>query len=260
MSTKRTFTMFLFGMTGAVLAMPAATQACEFLDRLCGRSQNNVVAQTSYAPAYYAPTAATYVPATSAASCVSCASPVTSCTPQSCYYVPQTCYKQLDRPILTALFGPRYVPVTTYRLECSSCYTPTVSYASFAGCPTGTCGSVAPAAPAVSSGCCGSAFSPTLTPEPAPYVAPQSESSPNVVPQTFGPADQKPSLSPSEKQESLKPVPEEETRLDNTSGPRLIDPDNRTTSRPIQYAVYQVEKPAPAAAKLVDVQWKPASR
>lgn len=55
MSTKRTFTMFLFGMTGAVLAMPAATQACEFLDRLCGRSQNNVVAQTSYAPAYYAP-------------------------------------------------------------------------------------------------------------------------------------------------------------------------------------------------------------
>ena len=67
MSTKRTFTMFLFGMTGAVLAMPAATQACEFLDRLCGRSQNNVVAQTSYAPAYYAPTAATYAPATTVA-------------------------------------------------------------------------------------------------------------------------------------------------------------------------------------------------
>ncbi len=261
MLTKRITKFVLVGLA-ALLILPASAQACGFLDCLFGRSKSNSVAQTTYAPAYYAPTAATYAPASYTPTCSSmtcCASPVTTCAPQACYYVPETHYRVLNRPILNALFGPQLAPVTTYRLACSPSYASSMSYAPMESYMSGASGY---SAPVVSSGCCGSALSPTqsyVAPEPAPYVVPETSSPQNVVPQTFSPADAQPSLPP-ERQESLKPVPDGNTRLDGTSGPRLIDPDNRTTWRPVRHAVYQVEVTAPADPKIVEVQWQPTTR
>ncbi len=262
MLTKRTKTLAFIGLAGALLGMPAPAHACRFLDCLFGRSQSNSVAQTTYAPAYYGPTAATYAPASYAPTYSNmncCASPITTYSPQTCYYVPETQYKVLNRPILTALFGPQLAPVTTYRLTCSSTCAPSTAYAPVASYMSGASSY---GAPAVSSGCCGSAMSPTqsyIAPEPAPYVAPDTASPQNVVPRTFGPADVQPSLPPV-KQESLMPIPDGNTRLESAPGPRLVDPDNRTTWRPVRHAVYQVEATEPADPKVVEVRWQPATR
>ncbi|MDZ7615372.1 MAG: hypothetical protein U1E05_00115 [Patescibacteria group bacterium] len=262
MLTKRLAKFVLVGLAAA-LAMPAPARACGFLDCLFGRSRNSV-AQTTYAPAYYGSTAASYAPANYAPASYAptysgmncCASPITTCAPQTCYYAPETHYRVLNRPILTALFGPQLAPVTTYRMTCSS-VAPSVAYAPMGSYVSGASYS----APTVSSGCCGASLSPTqsyIAPGPAPYVAPEAAPQ-SVVPRTFGPADVQPSLLP-ERQESLKPVPDGNTRLESTPGPRLIDPDNRTTAAPVRYAVYQMEAAAPAAPNVVKVQWQPATR
>jgi hypothetical protein len=45
----------------------------------------------------------------------------------------------------------------------------------------------------------------------------------------------------------LKPIPRSDTQLNSLPEPRLIDPDNRTTSSPLRQAIYLVKRSAPAA-------------
>ncbi|MDY0165586.1 MAG: hypothetical protein RBS80_03535 [Thermoguttaceae bacterium] len=298
--TKHLRALLLVGLAAIVVGMPATARACALFDWLCGRSQGASVAQTTYAPPYYGPTAVSSVPSVGCGTPVSlCSAPAVACPSQTCYYVQETQYRPPTRPILTALFGPkveqrydpctgctittysprtgslfgRTVPTTTYRMVCSPTYAPAVSYSPVVMGASYVSSEVVSSVPSAS--CCTPALPPAQTyvaPEPAPYTAPGPASSEGLTPRTFAPADEQPSLRPEPVQEeALKPIPDANTKLNSMPAPLLIEPNNRTTSRPLQnarpaaevavrHAVYRTEPAAPRPPKLVEVQWQPASR
>lgn len=189
------------------------------------------------------------------------------------------CTVTTSGPRRWSLFG-RTVPTTTYRMVCSPVapvmtYSPVavgasyVSSAGVSGVPIADCPPALPSAQTY------------VAPEPAPYTAPQPAPSAtpeaaapgSLVPRTFVPADEQETRrsEPDREEETLEPIPDANTKLNSMPAPRLIDPDNRTTGHPgqsprmpaevaVRHAVYQPETAAPRAAKLVEVQWQPASR
>ncbi len=180
----------------------------------------------------------------------------------------------------TGLF-PQLAPTTTYRMVCSPTMTPAVAYSPVVtyapashtipqpshfgvpGCPTGGCGpppALPPAVPPAHT---------QVAPGPAPYTGPEAGT---ITPRTFAPQQEQRDRRPEpEQQESLPPLPDGNTKLERTPAPLLVDPSNRTTSHPgknmgqaatvaVRHAVYQPETDTRRPAKLVEVQWKPASR
>ncbi len=211
---------------------------------------------------------ATYLPVAPVQTCA----PVCpqSCTQQVCNYVPQTCYRtqmisvpvtayqpvrSCDpctgcpvtsyRPVVSYVQRVQRVPYTTYRMVCST-------------------QQVAPAATAVSytqpaaPGCTSCAPGATIT-TPAPAIttpAPATTVPQTTVPQTFTPdaATQQPSLRvPSSSSNTVPrtfaeepttgtssyqpPIPDASPAPNYSPQPRLIDPDARTTFRPITTTV-----------------------
>ncbi len=276
----------------AALGIPSSSHACGLFDWLCGRSRGAPVAQTTYAPPYCGPTAIPSAAAVSYASpMTACPAPVVACPTQTCYYVQETRYRAPSRPILNALFGPRVevdpctgctvttyrpiasalfglrpVPHTTYRQVCSPAYAPAVSYSpvsSYAPTSYSPVSTFAPAVGTVMPGCpsCGSAAPPAQTyvaPGPAAYGVPEVAEPNRVVPQTFAPQELHPQPQP-EPRESLMPLLDPNTKLNREPAPLLVDPESRTTGRPVRQAVYRPDT-ASSGPKLVEVQWKPASR
>ncbi len=294
MWTKPISKLILAGLAVAVLAVPAPARACAFLDRLFGRTSATSVAQTTYAAPYYGPTGVSSVATAAVAMPTTVCSPVaTACPSQTCAYVQEVRNLPPERPLLTALFGPRVeqrvdpctgctvtttgprrwslfgrtVPVTTTRMACS----PTVACSpgamaasswvtpSVPACPTASCG--APALPPSQS---------SIAPGPAPYTLPDTAPA-DVSPRTFVPSETPPTQQ-QESQESLQPIPDGSTRFNSTPAPLLPDPGSRTTQLPprddrlavgapvVRHAAYRAESSAPPAPKLIEVQWQPASR
>ena len=249
------------GVAAMLLATPAESKACALLDWLCGGCCGGG-AQTTYrapyVPGTYAPAFAPAAPA--------------ACTPQTCRYVPQTCYRTVYRrvpvttcqaatgwsfwqggpvttyrPVTTWVSQATVVPYTTYRLTCSDPCSPCVSGDPCAagtvisGCPSATCG---PASSAV-----------------VPYSVPA-----NGAPALNGTAPPKTYEGESEsgtEQERLKPIPNPNTS--SFPAPKIIDPANRTTSRPVrQTAQFRLiaSPPGPVTvykAPITNVVWRAAS-
>ena len=243
-------------LAAAVLgAVPAQSHACSCLDWIWpwnwGRG---ATASTTYAPPY-SPTVS-YAAPVATSSCV-------SCTPQVCSYVPQTCYRTVCdtvpttvcqpvtacdpctgcpvttyRPVTTLTRRVRLVPYTTYRMVWSN-------VTSIGSVSCDPCGGVGYSAPAAASSTCPSCV-PSPSSTPAPYYngatggsvtttpslstpAPSEKPAQNTTPpKTF---EQKPTTQPESR---LKPIPDTENESRNL--PRLIDPESRTTARPIQHA------------------------
>lgn len=235
---------------GAFLATPSESKAIFhwFGGGCCGGGQTTAMyAPTTayYAPrtAYYAPTTAYYAPTTAyyAPTTAYYAPACNSCTTQVANYVPQTSYRPqyintpvttlrpvvgtdactgcpvtVMRPVTSIVQQVQMVPVTSYRVVyspvASSCCT--TSYVA----PAPTC--CAPAAPAPT--CC----APTTTVPMAP--APQSPATGSGEESMEQPAlDLKVPL----------PQPGDEktgtTANPTSTAPRLIDPSDRITARPM---------------------------
>ena len=276
---------------GAFLATPSESKAIFhwFGGGCCGGGQTTAMyAPTTayYAPrtAFYAPTTAYYAPTTAYYAAPAC----NSCTTQVANYVPQTSFRPqyintpvttlrpvvgtnactgcpvtVMRPVTTIVQQVQMVPVTSYRVVyspvASSCCT-----TSFVA-PAPTC--CAPAAPAPT--CC----APTTTIPMAPAaVAPQGPAAG---------AGEEPTQQPDLNLKPVLPVPGDEntgTPVNPTStAPRLIDPSDRITARPmprvgvsavslpqqarLRTPAQRVSTPAPAAAPtMFDDGWRASSR
>lgn len=243
-----------------LLVAPAASQACGFFDCLfggCGR--------TTYAPPAQAATfAPPYVPGCS------------SCSTQTVAYAPRTYYRAAYRsvPVMAyrtvmyrdactgcpvTVYRPtsywtrqaRLMPYTTNRLVYSGVYPPAYGCAPAVSCDpcgAGACGYGV----AMGNGCSSCSTATTYSSEP-----------------TTAPADSQPP--PTFQQEtkkvpagSLKAIPETGTQMNSTqAAPMLIDPENRTTARPIRQAMHYrpVSKPSRDVvdSDVVDSGWR-ASR
>ena len=249
------------GVAAMLLAVPAEAKAFKCLDCLFGWGSGS--AQTTYR--------APYVPSGRAPACGPTCNP---CAPQTCRYVPQTCYRTVYqsvpvttcraiascdpctgcpvtvyRPVTTWTSQARLVPYTTYRLVYSNPCSPSAGFGPvYGGTAVGT----------VSSGCAPCAGG-TSSSSGIPYAEPSTGGS---VPQTF------------QKQESQKPIDEKPlepipkatgTPLNHTPAPTIIDPSNRTTSRPVRHATYfqlitSPPRPAtPTATPTPIGVWRPAS-
>ena len=247
-------------VTALLLAVPAESRACGWLDGLCGWG----AARTTYRAPFVAP---------------SCA-PV--CAPRTCSYVPQTCYRTVYRrvpvttcrpftscdpctgcpvtafrPVTTFASRPVLVPYTTYRVvysqACSPC-APRGPRAPYGPCVGGACGPAPLSGTSSCPSCAPTAGPATNGAVPAPSAGqPGSPLTPG--PQTFLENGQP------ELRKTLKPIPETDTKLNSTPAPNLIDPNSRTTLRPIQsapryhFAATTVER-LPSTAN--DTGWRPA--
>ena len=230
-----------------LLVAPAASQACGFFDCLfggCGR--------TTYAPPAQAATfAPAYVPG-----CSSCSTQTVAYAPRTYYRMP---YRMAYRSVPVTVYRPtsywtrqaRLMPYTTNRLVYSRAYPAVYGCApavSCNPCGTGACGYGA----VVGNGCSSCSTATTYSSEP-----------------TTAPADSQPQ--PTFQQETKKvptapmqPIPETGTQMNSTQGaPMLIDPENRTTARPIRQAMHYrpVSKPSRDVvdSDVVDSGWR-ASR
>ena len=227
---------------GAFLATPAESKAIFhwFGGGCCGGGQTAPVAAT----AYYAPTTAYYAPACNA------------CAPQVANYVPQTSYRTqyvnvpvttlrpvvssdpctgcpvtVMRPVTSYVQQVQMVPYTSYRIV----YSPVTS-----GCATTSY--YAPAAYAPAPACCAPAAA-CCAPAAPSCCAPAAAAVP-AYPQSTTP--QSPAPGPGSGEETtpqpdlnlkpVLPVPGEQdaTKVNPTSSaPRLIDPSDRFTARPM---------------------------
>jgi len=211
-----------------MLAVPAESEACAFLDRLFGCCGG----QTTYAPAVAAAPAPAYVPGCS------------TCTTQTVSYVPQTYYTTAYRAVpVTTYYRPtsywnrqtRYFPYTTSRVVYSNPrvvygYTPSVCCDP---CGTSACGVGGCAVG--DSGCstCGVSETYSDPATEAPTIAPNNNGQPQST------YEQETKKAPTTPPTNLKPIPEPSTQLNSTqSAPRLIDPENRTTAKPIRQAAH----------------------
>jgi len=269
------------GALAVVLACTAQTPACGLLDRLFGGS-------ACPAPTYQA----AYAP--DGSPCAACPSPcptysvgfAPSCPPSSPVTtvgyrpVPTTRYRfrlvrepvTTYRPVVTAdpctgcqttAYQPvtrtrlrfRWVPHTSYRYQPVSLAAPTMTGFSPSGCcpPCDPC-----ASPSVGGACPGGACGPATT-----YNGGAGATAPgSPAPRTF-----QESQSPVEQRE-LKPVPESEDDTEaQSSEPRLILPENNTTTRPVSQSGDirlvsrgSAARPAPALPAPLEYNgWRPAS-
>lgn len=223
---------------------PQVTQTVNYMPQTCYRTQYVTVPVTTYRP-------------------VVGRDPCTGC--------PVTCM----RPATTFVQQARLVPYTTYRMVLSNPCCGAAPAASYAP-------GIAPAAP-----CCGAAAAPVTFAAPAasaPYYG--SATSGTIVGSTNGSAGGVPTEAPPADssrnrtfREDQKPIPEEpsDDAADEgtTSGtgvvlpPRLIQPNERTTSYPILRAgvhrPVSYNEPAPPPAPkpqrpLNDGGWRPSTR
>lgn len=246
------------GVAAMLLATPAQSNACAFLNSLfgCGGAARTTY-MAPYVPQAYAPA---YAP-----SCAPCAT-------QTCRYVPQTCYRTVYRRVpvttyravsscdpctgypvtyyrpVTAWTSQAYsIPYRTYRLSYSTPYVSAVSY--------GSCAPYTPCNPCVGSSIgsgCSSCVGGTVTQEARPY----SESIPSPAPETTPPPktfqeQPKPST------ETLKPTPDSNTK--SLPGPKLLDLDNRTTLRPVRPSGNFRLISSPSKSPIDDGGWRAAS-
>ncbi len=223
------------GVVAMLLATPAKSEACGFLDGLFGWCGT---ARTTYMAPYAAPVAAPAV-------CNPCAA-------QTCCYMPQTCYRTVYqrvpvttcqaatycnfwtgcpvttyRPVTTWTYRARLVPYTTYRLVYSNPCVPCVSYGACDPC-AGICTPATTIPSACGPAGCGAVSTPVV-----PYSGPSGSTtapSGSTVPKTYQENSQ-----PAEGG-GLKPIPS--TNLNSTPVPKLIDPDNRTASRQLLQATH----------------------
>jgi hypothetical protein len=229
-------------VAGAFLASPSESKAIFhwFGSGCCGGGQTTA----SYAPttAYYAPTTAYYAPTTAyyAPACNTCTPQVASYVPQTSYRtqyvnVPVTAYRPVVasdactgcpvtvmRPVTSYVRQVQMVPYTSYRVVyspvTSGCCT-TSYYAPAAYAPAAAC--CAPAAPA----CCAPAA--TSVPVYPPSAAPQ--------PPAAG-SGEEPTQQPDLNLKPVLPVPGDENATPAnpaSTAPRLIDPSDRVTARPM---------------------------
>jgi len=214
-------------VAAVLLAAPAESRACGFLDCLFGWCQP----QTTY-----------YAPAPAVAP---------ACPTQTCGYVPQTTFRAVYRvaPVTTyristfrnpltggavttyrpvTRFGrqAQLVPTTAFRAVYSNPCVPAVSCNPCDPCAGGAC------APAMSSPCgpggCGAVSAP-MTQAPAPSYATEADQG-GAAPQTF--QQNRPTTEAedsSRDDEALPPIPE--ANYNSMPIPRLIHPENRTTMR-----------------------------
>jgi len=231
--------MALCSVATVLLAVPAQSSACAFLDCLFGGR-----AQTTYRPAY-----AFYAPASSSA----CA----PCGVQTCRYVPQTCYRTVYqgvpvttyravagcdpctgcpvtayRPVTSWTYRARLIPYTTYRAVYSDPCNPCASYESCSPC--GSFGGTVGTTVTESVGCCsGTTTTPSgsMVPQADPATsAPALESTPPA--RTFDDPG-----SSGEPIKQLEPTPN--ANLNSTPTQlQLSDPRGRTTLRPVRQASY----------------------
>jgi len=278
---KRRLSIAFFAGVLAVtaLAVPPQSEACEFLDRLfgCGSS----------APTYptYAPT---YAPAYSAPACGPTCAPAggcATCVPQTTYrpvvqsipvtrYVPATscdpctgCARTTYRPITTVTRQVRMVPYTTYRRAYMPNYGACATCPSYGSCVGGACSTGACSTGGCYGGSCAATYTPTSgctscgpsTSLADPYTGSSDTGNDSERPSTFENNDG------GATEQGLKPIPDVDAQLNSTpAAPRLIDPDNRTTARPIRHVAHiqlvnSPIQPAPAEPARSASGWR-ASR
>lgn len=247
------------GAAFALLVMPTQSEACQCLDWLCPWNWGRGTASaTTFQPTYAAAPAApvqtcSYVPETSYRSVsrltpMTVCRPVTSCDP--CTGCPVTYY----RPSTSLVRTTQLIPYTTYRAVWSNPCATSVGVCG-TGCGTGY-GTYAPMSSSVissPSGCtsCGTpapSLGPTTSTPPPISTTPATPSTPSngsSAPSTFK-ADK-----PIIESAPLAPIPDKEPEVQPNSfrKPQLIDPENRTTARPIlQASHYQPLRQAQPAA------------
>ncbi len=254
----------IVGVVAAVtFACSAQAPACAFLDRIFGGGNACEPApayQVSYAPSCSTcvsacPTPGSTYSAGYAPSCVTCSptptvtyrpvadtryrfrlvrEPVTSYRPVVTTDPCSGCQTTAYQPVTNTRLRFRWVPYTTYRTEAvysatpsMSCYNPCASCvpcgtdacgnASYGGgCPGGVCGPVSySGSSSCPSGVCG---------ETTTYNG-GSTATGSAAPQTFQEDSQ------SAEQRELKPIPDKESDA-QSSAPRLLLPENNTTTRP----------------------------
>jgi len=220
------------GATVLLLAVPAQSSACGWLDCLFG-GWCGARSQTTYrVPVYTSPSA-----------------------PQTCRYVPQTCYRTVCqqvpvttfqpltgcdpctgcpvttyRPVTTWTYQARLIPYTTYRPVYSNACDPCGGFATYA--PVGSCiGCASETAVAEPSGYESGPAGSSMEPQPEPATsAPALETTPPA--RTF--EESKPA---GESPKELQSVPN--TNLNSVPvQPQLSDPRGRVTSLPIRQAAY----------------------
>jgi hypothetical protein len=247
-------------LAAMLLATPSTSEACGFFDCLFGGC-----GQTAYAPAVAATYAPAYTPGCS------------TCTAQTVAYTPQTYYRTAYRAApVTAYRSATYwnrqsrvVPYMTSRyyyttprrvlygytpaVSCNTCGGSPCGCAPASACGTSACGSGGCGFSSGGSGCSSCSVGTTYS-QPqngAPSIAPSGNNTPSP---TFQETKKVPTNAP-----KLKPIPETGTQLNSTqSAPMLIDPENRTTARPIRQAVYSSQVTHPQHGG-VDSGWR-ASR
>jgi len=255
----------------AVLAVPSQSKACAFLDRLFGGCWG--AGRTTYSVPYAAPAAMTPAYAAPASSC------------STCYYTPQTTYRAVYSPVAMTTYRPSLIPYRSYRTVYSPVYTPvTVASPCVTSCdPCAVPTSAGTVVSAAGSGC--ATCAPTTTYYGTPVTSAPATSTPaaNPAPRTFQesrkPVDQLQNQQQNgnqyqqgqqqqpEQQRSLKPVPDENTRYQESGAPDLIAPDTYQPQSWVRQTVYRTpadrvsKNAAPApTAPVAEVQWRAASR
>jgi hypothetical protein len=162
------------------------------------------------------------------------------------------CSTTAYRPVTTMTIFPRLVPYTTYRpvytpayyapaaVSCGSCAPapscgPCGTLGSFGSCPGGACGAPSYSGSPGCSSCASAA--PSISSEPQATQA-------TPIPKTFQEGSEP------ELRGTLKPIPKTDTQLNSLPAPSLIDPNSRSTARPIREAstVRLISWPQPAPA------------
>lgn len=245
------------GVAVMLLAAPAQSNACGFLDCLfgCGGAAQTTY-RAPYAPQTYAPVYA----------------------PQTCRYVPQTCYRTVYRRVpvttyravtgsnpctgcpvtyyrpVTAWTSQAYsIPYTTYRLVYSTPRAAYVTYGSYTPCDP-CAGSVSVPSGFPTSSDCSSCVGGTVIQRAEPY----SESIPPPAAETVPlPRSKTFQEQPGTESKSLKPTPDSNTK--SLPGPKLLDLDNRTTLRPVRPNTHYRLISSPPKPRINDGGWRAAS-
>lgn len=181
----------------------------------------------------------------------------TYATPAAAYYAPLAWTQQV-RMIPYSTYRMAYMPVTYvgYAPAYTSCASPCVSncaspceYANYGGTVTYGSSSCASCQPVINSSYTApitqtpSSLAPITSSAPATDVTPQpktfqeqkpaEDTRPSLMDNKTTAPDSTPSTYP-----ELKPIPRTDTQLNSMPEPRLIDPENRTTSVPVRQAIH----------------------
>jgi hypothetical protein len=280
--------------TAALIAgAPAAADACWLFDCFGHHSRTTFYAPVAAAPACNscAQQTVNYVPQTAYRPLVT-TTPVTALRPVTATDPCTGCPTTVMQPATSYVQRTVMMPYTTYRpVVQTSYYAPAVAAPVMAAptCATGACG-VAPTttyyqpataapvittpAPAVSQpGCCGGSSTPGTF--AAPVMSPTSYYVPSAggtssyasspAPQsTFSRASESIGNAKTDSATSPAPAAKEDSSNEATPLPRLLDPQNRTTSAPSQWPYTPVAlrsaRPAalPSAKAIDDGGWEAA--